>query len=184
MDVDFNHDLDPKLMLDMVRLCKHLELLGCRRVSVGFSGSGDSGAIDNVVFLPEFDGSEEEESDLEEGIRDFTYKVIGSHGYDYANNGGGAGVFTLDVEHWAWSMDFTYHLESYDDECDEHGEYISEEDPQPTTGSEMNEAALVRLLRDGDFETRSEALKLISTLLPEMKARAAAGAPVAKGPTM
>ena len=98
--------------------CKHL---GVVEISIEFSGSGDSGDIDDIYFRTEKDSYEYidmPDKKAEELIRDFAWDIIQSKVDtvgDWVNNEGGYGTITIDVENNTFNLDYSQRTtEDYD----------------------------------------------------------------------
>ena len=93
--------------------CKHL---GVVEISIEFSGSGDSGDIDDIYFRTEKDSYEYidmPDKKAEDLIRDFAWDIntVG----DWVNNEGGYGTVTIDVENNTYRLDYSQRTtEDYD----------------------------------------------------------------------
>ena len=104
---------------NLARLIPVLRELEVESIHINFSGSGDSGQIDDVTIEPESaesvrvsylsvtrefeDGhyvsrQQEVEAPLNEVITDIVYEYLDDTGVDWYNNDGGYGEFNLDVE--------------------------------------------------------------------------------------
>ena len=90
--------------------CKHL---GVVEISIEFSGSGDSGDIDEVYFRTKKDSYEYidmPDNKAEDLIRDFAWDIIASKVNtvgDWVNNEGGYGHITIDVENNTFNLDYS-----------------------------------------------------------------------------
>ena len=98
--------------------CKHL---GVVEISIEFSGSGDSGDLDDVYFRTEKDSYEYidmPDDKAENLIRDFALDIIASKVNtvgDWVNNEGGYGTITIDVENNTYRLDYSQRTtEDYD----------------------------------------------------------------------
>jgi hypothetical protein len=117
---DQNEDKNKKNLERALTLmnCKHL---GIVQISIEFSGSGDSGDIDDIYFRIEKNSYEyinmpdEKAEDL---IRDFAWDIIESKVNtvgDWVNNEGGYGTITIDVENNTYRLDYSQRTtEDYD----------------------------------------------------------------------
>lgn len=106
----------------------NLKDLGIKRIEVGFSGSGDSGDIDDVYFntYDDLDISSEvinafkEKSgvDIDNEIRDFAWEIINDKVDtvgDWVNNEGGFGTIQIDVENQSYDLSYSQRTtEDYD----------------------------------------------------------------------
>lgn len=61
---------------------------------VNFSGSGDSGSIDDITFEPEM-----KDEDLRSRIEAWSYKYLEGTGVDWYNNEGGQGTIEFEPGH-------------------------------------------------------------------------------------
>lgn len=98
--------------------CKHL---GVVEISIEFSGSGDSGDIDDVYFKTEKDSYQYidmPDNKSENIIRSFAWDIIASKVDtvgDWVNNEGGYGYITIDVENNTYNLDYSQRtVEEYD----------------------------------------------------------------------
>jgi hypothetical protein len=98
----------------MANLREILEQNGITEIIASFSGSGDSGGIDEVDINTDGTLSKETEKAIEKAITDFAsseiYKAMGH----YENNEGGGGTLTfkLDDDQWKSEIDAHYFYES------------------------------------------------------------------------
>ena len=98
--------------------CKHL---GVVEISIEFSGSGDSGDIDDVYFKTEKDSYQYidmPDNKSENIIRSFAWDIIASKVDtvgDWVNSEGGYGYITIDVENNTYNLDYSQRtVEEYD----------------------------------------------------------------------
>jgi hypothetical protein len=93
--------------LNLVGVMTYLGDLGFNRVQINYSGGGDSGAIDTIMYLkPEDDEeqdynlSEEQKNNLNETVRSFiddlAYTKLNDI-EDWWNNDGGFGVMIINI---------------------------------------------------------------------------------------
>ena len=117
---DQNEDKNKKNLERALTLmnCKHL---GIVQISIEFSGSGDSGDIDDIYFRIEKDSYEYinmPDEKAEALIRDFAWDIIESKVHtvgDWVNNEGGYGTITIDVENNTYRLDYSQRTtEDYD----------------------------------------------------------------------
>jgi hypothetical protein len=72
-------------------ICERLQRLGVVKVEVGYSGGGDDGAVDDLLFLPE---GTTLPSDLEDAVADWVTDFLPP---GWANDEGGQGTVVIDV---------------------------------------------------------------------------------------
>ena len=78
-------------------------------VEICYSGSGDDGGIDDVIFTPEGAFN----SDLGEQVKEYAYSEIDGLP-DWINNAGGGGTMTIDVEEGTVTAEHYRNIESRD----------------------------------------------------------------------
>lgn len=64
------------------------------KIEVEFSGSGDSGAVDNITFEPEFECTDKQR----EMIETVSYEMIAAQHDGWENNDGASGKVIFDVK--------------------------------------------------------------------------------------
>lgn len=103
----------------LVRMCGALYNAGAREMTVEFSGSGDSGDVDDVYFRGEADAQ------LVEDVRASAYDVYDPDvmadwlgevvPIDWVNNDGGGGTATINLETLEVNIScYYYELEAHD----------------------------------------------------------------------
>lgn len=98
----------------------NLKDLGIQRVNIEFSGSGDSGDIDEVHFYTIndldvtsdviYEFSNKSEIDIDNQIRDFGWEIINNKVDtvgDWVNNEGGFGSIIIDVESQTYDLNYS-----------------------------------------------------------------------------
>ena len=106
-----NTNLDLK---DQILLTK-LKGKGISQLNIGFSGSGDSGDVDEVNYKTN-DGLDSWqldinnkliESDEEERVKDMVYTWLSNNLlYDWVNNEGGSGTLNINLSDFTWDLDY------------------------------------------------------------------------------
>lgn len=82
------------------KLVEKMILAGITNVTVGFSGSSDDGAIQDISITyqgKEPNDSPDEDEDLRKEIEDWSYDYLESTGVDWINNEGGDGEIEFDL---------------------------------------------------------------------------------------
>jgi hypothetical protein len=107
--------------INLVGVMTYLGDLGFNRVQINYSGGGDSGAIDTIIYLkPEdiaedishYELNEEQKETLNETVRNFVEDIAWKRLNDiedWWNNDGGFGVMTIDIP----SGEFTIENNTY-----------------------------------------------------------------------
>lgn len=85
---------------------------GVEMVEVDFSGSGDSGDIDEWRYLD----SETDEIDIDEKSKAIIKKIgeeiiNNNYGYDWYNNEGGRGTLYMNLKEKTWNIDGVQYVE-------------------------------------------------------------------------
>jgi len=93
--------------LNLVGVMTYLGDLGFNRVQINYSGGGDSGAIDTIMYLKPGDDEEqdynlniEQKNNLNETVRNFVEDIAWSKLNDiedWWNNDGGFGVMIINI---------------------------------------------------------------------------------------
>jgi hypothetical protein len=98
------------------QLVAHLVLHGVTKVTVEYSGSGDSGQIDDVIYYNKYGETAfiSEKSKIREFIGDFLYNHVLNTIEDWYNNEGGYGIVTIDVMTGEIAVTNNIRIESYD----------------------------------------------------------------------
>jgi hypothetical protein len=117
--------------LNLVGVMTYLGDLGFNRVQINYSGGGDSGAIDTIMYLkPEdkaedishYELNEEQKDNLNETVRNFVDEMAWSKlndVEDWWNNDGGFGVMTIAIPSGKFTIEnHTYYqmTETYEHE--------------------------------------------------------------------
>ncbi len=94
-----------------------LKDLGIKQVRVEFSGGGDSGAIDEVLYYQDNDKIDScVEPLIHVDPEDFFYRLIDDqtmYTVDWVNNDGGWGSMTIDVESKTFEVDCNFRTSEY-----------------------------------------------------------------------
>ena len=87
--------------MEIAKAMMHLQDLGVKQVIIRYSGSGDSGQIDDIFYIR---SSDDEESSTDIGVNDTVHSIIESRSYtllnpieDWYNNEGGYGTIKIEV---------------------------------------------------------------------------------------
>jgi len=92
--------------LDKATLFIKLKELNVERITIDFSGSGDSGSIDAIRLLDLDDNEIDNNGDLNESIEELGYDILeNSFEYDWYNNEGGSGELTINLNDLKWSIE-------------------------------------------------------------------------------
>jgi hypothetical protein len=95
--------------LNLVGVMTYLGDLGFNRVQINYSGGGDEGAIDTIIYLKpgddeedisQYDLDKEQQDNLNETVRNFVDEMAWSKlndVEDWWNNDGGFGVMIIDI---------------------------------------------------------------------------------------
>ena len=92
---------DPKHLRAKSLIVNAMKQAGISTAVIEYSGSGDSGNVDDVTFTPEVDARvtiEDEDVSLNEAVRDFANELIDSEHSGYENDDGGSGTITINAE--------------------------------------------------------------------------------------
>jgi len=107
--------------INLVGVMTYLGDLGFNRVQINYSGGGDSGAIDTIMYLKlednaenisHYELNEEQRDNLNETVRNFVDEMAWSKlndVEDWWNNDGGFGVMTINIP----SGEFTIENHTY-----------------------------------------------------------------------
>lgn len=100
---------------------------GIEKVEVEFSGSGDSGDIDEWRYL-DSEGDEVYPNDqVTEVIKRIGERIINNHyGYDWYNNEGGRGTLYIDLKEKTWDIQGVQYVEEPNSEEGELGDILDE----------------------------------------------------------
>ena len=89
---------------------------GVKEISINFSGSGDSGDIDDIEFTDMNGNSSwsdayqaDNPQEFDNQIRDLFYEFVDDHACkhgDWVNNEGGYGTMHIDVTTGKWNLDY------------------------------------------------------------------------------
>jgi len=95
-----------------------LKDLNIYKILIEYSGSGDSGGIDNVIYLDknndEIEGIEENYPKLNDELRDYVYDLL-QDVEDWYNNEGGYGTVTIDLINNSYNIDnHIYYMQTED----------------------------------------------------------------------
>ena len=110
------------MQLGQVLTLMNIKDLGVEKVEINFSGSGDSGDIDDICFYAkEFDDITKMVEDKygmkpDELFREFAWTIVNQKVDtvgDWVNNEGGFGTITVDVE--SKTYDLSYHQRTTED---------------------------------------------------------------------
>lgn len=102
----------------------HLRDRGVEKIRIHYSGGGDSGQIDDIVYLVKsFNKTFSEEelsiaSDIHSKLESVSYRLLDGIG-DWYNNEGGQGIIEINLPDLEYTIDAQYNLE-------ETGEYDEE----------------------------------------------------------
>lgn len=112
---------------EMMAAMLSLNEQGVEKVEVDFSGSGDSGDIDEWRYLDE----EENEIDIDEKstavMKKIGEKIIDSHySYDWYNNEGGRGTLYINLKDRTWNIEGVQYVEEPNSEEGELGDILDE----------------------------------------------------------
>jgi hypothetical protein len=117
-----------QVKLGQLLILTNLKDLGVKRIEISFSGSGDSGDIDDVEFH-DSDGSyltnlvketfsNKSEIDIDNELRDIAWALVNEKVDtvgDWVNNEGGFGSITIDVEEKTYDLSYSQRTtEDYD----------------------------------------------------------------------
>lgn len=117
-----------QVRLGQVLILTNLKDLGVKKIEISFSGSGDSGDIDDVEFH-DSDGNyltqlvketfnDKSKIDIENELRDIAWALINEKVDtvgDWVNNDGGFGSITIDVEEKTYDLNYSQRTtEDYD----------------------------------------------------------------------
>lgn len=107
---------DEKLAL-RDRLLNYLDALGIKRLTVQYSGSGDSGQTDDISTEPEKRNLlldelfEDTEKSLKEILDEFTWQAIEEHEGGFYNNEGGYGEVVFDTKNRTVTMEHNNYVQ-------------------------------------------------------------------------
>ena len=114
------HKNEAQQSLRRVLTLTKLKDLGVERVEINFSGSGDSGDIDEVLCLvkeaEDITNSIENFKPIENALADWAYDIIGKKVNtvgDWVNNEGGYGTIMIDVYDKSYTLN--YHQRTTED---------------------------------------------------------------------
>jgi len=114
------HKSEAQQSLRRVLTLTKLKDLGVERVEINFSGSGDSGDIDEVLCLvkesEDITNSIENFKPIENALADWAYDIIGRKVNtvgDWVNNEGGYGTIMIDVYDKNYTLN--YHQRTTED---------------------------------------------------------------------
>lgn len=106
-----NTNLDLK---DQILLTK-IKGKGIAKLNISFSGSGDSGDVDDVDYETN-DGIKSWQLDInsklinteeDSAIKDMAYTWLSNNLlYDWVNNDGGSGTLNIDLSDFSWDLDY------------------------------------------------------------------------------
>jgi len=99
------------------RLLNYLDALGIKRLTVQYSGSGDSGQTDDIstepikrdLLLDEL--FEDTEKPLKEILDEFTWRAIEEHEGGFYNNEGGYGEVVFDIKNRTVKMEHNNYVQ-------------------------------------------------------------------------
>jgi len=107
--MDTNLDLKDQILLTK------LKGKGIAKLNISFSGSGDSGDVDDVGYETN-DGinswqldlnSRLIESEEETAVKDMIYTWLSNNlRYDWVNNEGGSGTLNINLSDFSWDLDY------------------------------------------------------------------------------
>jgi hypothetical protein len=150
-------------------------VLGVRTLTIEYSGSGDSGSINDIAFdggsyTPQSDVDAPGQPRLYTRLEQAAYEVLGPLPFDWQNNDGGSGTLTIDIVAGTWVCNHTeyervYAAQDEDDQdaaMDDEGEELEHaHDPYDGTVGPLRPADL---LQSEDGEVRRRMITLLPTL--------------------
>lgn len=100
---------------------------GIEKVEVEFSGSGDSGDIDEWRYLDSEGDEVYPNNQVTEVIKRIGERIINNHyGYDWYNNEGGRGTLYIDLKEKTWDIQGVQYVEEPNSEEGELGDILNE----------------------------------------------------------
>jgi molybdopterin biosynthesis enzyme MoaB len=90
--------------------------LGIETIRIEFSGGGDDGSIDCISYFNSSDEDLEDKipQEQKEDVERAFYEVIDNLPYDWVNNEGGNGIFTLDLTDNTTNLDLDMRYINYE----------------------------------------------------------------------
>lgn len=100
--------------LNLVAAMLQLQDLGVCKIQVEYSGSGDSGDIDDVSFLNKDGNDVSVNSEIRDMIEEICYNNLLDKIEDWYNNDGGWGMIVIDVPSCEYTIDNHIQITNYE----------------------------------------------------------------------
>jgi hypothetical protein len=93
------------MKMEIKEALNELHKLGVEQIVVEYSGSGDSGDIDNSDYISKTNGSIDVPNDINDIVIDYIHSKILDTFSDWYNNEGGGGTLLIEVPSGKWNSD-------------------------------------------------------------------------------
>lgn len=103
-----------EINLNLVAAMMQLQDLGVCTIQVNYSGSGDSGGIDDISFLNKDDKGVSVNSEIKDFIDELVYNKLLNSIEDWYNNDGGFGMITINVPSCEYTIENNIRITDYE----------------------------------------------------------------------
>lgn len=103
-----------EINLNLVAAMMQLQDLGVCTIQVNYSGSGDSGGIDDISFLNKEGNDVSVNSEIKDFIDELVYNKLLNSIEDWYNNDGGFGMIIIDVPSCEYTIENNIRITDYE----------------------------------------------------------------------